>query len=54
MSKLFSGKRYFLKPIKQSNNADSFVNQSMQDILGPYTKTSQELATIFHLSTKIM
>ena len=47
MSKLFSGKRYFLKPIKQSNNADSFVNQSMQDILGPYTKNQPGISNNF-------
>ena len=36
MSKLFSGKKYFLKPIKQSN--ESYVNQSMQNILDAYSK----------------
>ena len=36
MSKLFSGKKFFLKPIKQSN--ESYVNQSMQNILDAYSK----------------
>jgi Dullard-like phosphatase family protein len=36
MSKLFSGKKFFLKPIKQSN--ESYVNQSMQNILDSYSK----------------
>ena len=47
MSKLFSGKRYFLKPIKQQNNNDSYVNQSMQDILDSYTKNQPGISNNF-------
>ena len=47
MSKLFSGKRYFLKPIKQQNNNDSYVNQSMQDILDSYTKSQSGISNNF-------
>ena len=47
MSKLFSGKRYFLKPIKQTNNVDTYVNQSMQDILDSYTKNQPGISNNF-------
>ena len=47
MSKLFSGKRYFLKPIKQQNSSDSYVNQSMQDILDSYTKNQSGISNNF-------
>ena len=47
MSKLFSGKRYFFKPIKQQNNNDSYVNQSMQDILDSYTKNQPGISNNF-------
>jgi Dullard-like phosphatase family protein len=47
MSKLFSGKRYFLKPIKQPNNNDSYANQSMQDIIDSYTKNQPGISNNF-------
>ena len=47
MSKLFSGKRYFLKPIKEQISNDSYVNQSMQDILDSYTKSQSGISNNF-------
>ena len=37
MSKLFSSKKFFLKPIKQPTTND-YLNQSMQNMIDPYTK----------------
>ena len=45
MSKLFSGKKFFLKPIKQSN--ESYVNQSMQNILDAYSKNQSGISKDF-------
>ena len=45
MSKLFSGKRYFLKPIKQPSSNDTF--QSMQDILDSYNKSQSGISNNF-------
>ena len=46
MSKLFSSKKFFLKPIKQTLNND-YINQSMQNIIDPYTKQSQGISNNF-------
>ena len=45
MSKLFSGKRYFLKPIKQPSSNDTY--QSMQDILDSYNKSQSGISNNF-------
>ena len=45
MSKLFSGKKYFLKPIRPSG--DSYVNQSMQNILDIYSKNQSGISKDF-------
>ena len=47
MSKLFSGKRYFLKQIKQPNENDTYTNQSMQDIIDSYSKNSPGISNNF-------
>ena len=47
MSKLFTNKRYFLKPIKEPNINDTFGNQSMQDILDSYTKNPSGISNNF-------
>ena len=47
MSKLFSSKRYFLKPIKEPNTNDTYSNQSMQDILDSYTKNPSGISNNF-------
>ena len=46
MSKLFSSKKYFLKPIKQSNNND-YINKSMQNLIDPYSKSNQGITNNF-------
>ena len=46
MSKLFSSKKLFLKPIKQSSSND-FINQSMQNIIDPYSKKPQGISSNF-------
>ena len=46
MSKLFASKKYFLKPLKQPLNNDH-INQSMQNIIDPYTKQSQNINSNF-------
>ena len=43
MQKLFSNKRYFLKPIKGENNNDSYNNKGLKDMLDPFTKESLEI-----------
>ena len=55
MSKLFSSKKFFLKPIKQTLNND-YINQSMQNIIDPYNKTSiqNESSVNLSLSQKIL
>ena len=45
MSKLFSGKRYFLKPIKQPSTNETY--QSMQDILDLYNKNQPGISNNF-------
>ena len=45
MSKLFSNKKYYLKPIKQNN--ESYINQSMQNILDSYSKSQQGISKDF-------
>ena len=52
MSKLFSGKRYFLKPTKKSNNNETYINQSMQDILDYNTKNHQGISNNFQTFNK--
>ena len=47
MQKLFSNKRYFLKPIKGENNNDSYNNKGLKDILDPFTKESLEIKNNF-------
>ena len=47
MQKLFSNKRYFLKPIKGENNNDSYNNKGLKDILDPFTKESLEVKNNF-------
>ena len=46
MSKLFSSKKFFLKPIKQSSNNNN-INQSMQNIIDPYSEQSQGINNNF-------
>ena len=46
MSKLFSSKKFFLKPIKQKSSVD-YINQSMQNINEPYSKQSQGINSNF-------
>ncbi len=46
MSKLFSSKKLILKPIRQTMNND-YLNQSMQNIIEPYTKGSQSISSNF-------
>ena len=46
MSKLFSSKKLILKPIRQTMNND-YLNQSMQNIIEPYTKGSQSINSNF-------
>ena len=47
MQKLFSNKRYFLKPIKGENNNDSFNNKGLKEMLDPFTKESLEMKNNF-------
>ena len=47
MQKLFSNKRYFLKPIKGENNNDSYNNKGLKDMLEPFTKESLEIKNNF-------
>ena len=47
MSKLFSGKRYFLKPIKQPTTNDTYINQSFQDIFDTYSKSPSGISSNF-------
>ena len=47
MSKLFSGKRYFLKPIKQPTTNDTYINQSFQDIFDTYSKNPSGISSNF-------
>jgi len=48
MSKLFSSKKYFLKPIKQLNdNNETYINQSEQNILDSYTKNQPGISNNF-------
>ena len=51
MSKLFSSKKFFLKPIKQTLNND-YINQSMQNIIDPYTKQPQGISNNFSAFNK--
>ena len=46
MSKLFSSKRFILKPIKQTISND-YINQSMQNIIDPYSKENPNIANNF-------
>ena len=46
MSKLFSPKRFYIKPVKQPSN-DDYINQSMKSIIDPYTKQSQGITNNF-------
>ena len=46
MSKLFSSKRFILKPIKQNSNND-YINQSMQNIIDPYSKENPNITNNF-------
>ena len=46
MSKLFSSKRFYLKPVKQPSN-DDYINQSMKNIIDPYSKQSQGISNNF-------
>ena len=46
MSKLFSSKKLFLKPIKQTLN-DDYINQSMQNIIEPYSKQPSGISNNF-------
>ena len=47
MQKLFSNKRYFLKPIKGENNNDSYNNKGLKEMLDPFTKESLEMKNNF-------
>ena len=53
MSKLFSGKRYFLKSIKQNNN-EPYSNQSMKEIIDSYSNSPPGISNNFSHLTKIM
>ena len=46
MSKLFSGKRYFLKSIKQNNN-EPYSNQSMKEIIDSYSNSPPGISNNF-------
>ena len=46
MSKLFSSKKLILKPIRQTINND-YLNQSMQNIIEPYSKGNQSISSNF-------
>ena len=46
MSKLFSSKRFYLKPVKQPSN-DDYINQSMKNIIDLYSKQSQGISNNF-------
>ena len=46
MSKLFSSKKLILKPIRQTINND-YLNQSMQNIIEPYSKGDQGISSNF-------
>ena len=46
MSKLFSSKKLFLKPIKQTLN-DDYINQSVQSIIEPYSKQPSGISNDF-------
>ena len=46
MSKLFSAKRFYIKPVKQPSN-DDYINQSMKSIIDPYTKQTQGITNNF-------
>jgi len=52
MSKLFSGKRYFLKPIKQPTTNDTYINQSFQDIFDTYSKSPSGISSNFSFFNK--
>ena len=47
MQKLFSNKRYFLKPIKGENSNDSYNNKGLKEMLDPFTKESLEMKNNF-------
>ena len=46
MSKLFTSKKFFLKPIKQQSSND-YINQSMQNINDPYSKQPSGISNNF-------
>ena len=46
MSKLFSSKKFILKPLKQTLSND-YLNQSAQNIIDPYTKDSSGISSNF-------
>ena len=46
MSKLFTSKKLILKPIRQTINND-YLNQSMQNIIEPYSKGNQGINSNF-------
>ena len=49
MSKLFSSKRYFLKPIKQTINND-YLNQSFENMIDSYKKENPNIIKSFSSS----
>ena len=46
MSKLFSSKKFMLKPIIKTINND-YVNKSMQNIMEPYSKENHNITSNF-------
>ena len=43
MSKLFSGKKYFLKPVKGTGNKNMNINQSIPEVTDLYSKKDQTI-----------